>query len=237
MICSTGGCPSYPFISLKGSPGSFFCFSWLATENPSREVATKDHSSSKPWAPQTQKQKWTLVSKTLRAAQNRGLLKGGLGEGCFQMAVALQFVLASATAMLVPFLASLANPPTRSAKATICVFAKRVVHSGAISSLFCKMSPTRCGQFDMSFGSENTRSKSPPFPKGPKIEKIQSRLKISISLENFNLDWKFQSWPSEFPTKNRGLLGVGIEIFNLDWKFQSRRAILRHFFNLWALRV
>ena len=93
----------------------------------------------------------------------RGLLKGGLGEGCFQMAVALQFVLASATAMLVPFLASLANPPTRSAKATICVFAKRVVHSGAISSLFCKMSPTRCGQFDMSFGSENTRSKSPPL--------------------------------------------------------------------------
>ena len=81
------------------------------------------------------------------------------------MAVALQFVLASATAMLVPFLASLANPPTRSAKATICVFAKRVVHSGAISSLFCKMSPTRCGQFDMSFGSENTRSKSPPFSK------------------------------------------------------------------------
>ena len=26
------------------------------------------------------------------------------------------------------------------------------------------------------------------FPKGPKIEKIQSRLKISISLEHFNLD-------------------------------------------------
>ena len=75
-----------------------------------------------------------------------------------------------------------------------------------------------------------------PHPKGPKIEKIQSRLKISISLENFNLDWKFQSWPSEFPTKNRGLLGVEIEIFNLDWKFQSRRAIL-NFFNLWALRA
>ena len=26
------------------------------------------------------------------------------------------------------------------------------------------------------------------FPEGPKIEKIQSRLKFSISLENFNLD-------------------------------------------------
>ena len=105
----------------------------------------------------------------------RGLLKGGLGEGCFQMAVALQFVLASATAMLVPFLGSLANPPTRSAKATICVFAKRVVHSGAISSLFCKMSPTRCGQFDMSFGSENTRSKSPPFSKPRVCPRDKSR--------------------------------------------------------------
>ena len=27
-----------------------------------------------------------------------------------------------------------------------------------------------------------------PFPKGPKIEKNQSRLKFSILLENFNLD-------------------------------------------------
>ena len=88
-----------------------------------------------------------------------------MGKGVSKWQWHLQFVLASATAMLVPFLASLANPPTRSAKATICAFAKRVVHSGAISSLFCKMSPTRCGQFDMSFGSENTRSKSPPFSK------------------------------------------------------------------------
>ena len=56
------------------------------------------------------------------------------------------------------------------------------------------------------------------FPKGPKIEKNQSRLKISIPPENFNLDWKFQSWPSEFPTENRGLLGGSLEIFNLDWK-------------------
>ena len=30
--------------------------------------------------------------------------------------------------------------------------------------------------------------KSEHFPKGPKIEKNKSRLKISISLENFNLD-------------------------------------------------
>ena len=39
------------------------------------------------------------------------------------------------------------------------------------------------------------------FPKGPKIEKIQSRLKFSISLEIFNLDLKFSISTSEFPTK------------------------------------
>ena len=46
LIFSTGGCPSYPFIPLKGAPGTLF--SGLVTENPSREVATKDHSSSNP---------------------------------------------------------------------------------------------------------------------------------------------------------------------------------------------
>ena len=49
-----------------------------------------------------------------------------------------------------------------------------------------------------------------PGPKGPKIEKNQSRLKISISIENFN------PGPSEFPTKTRGLVGGSLEIFNLD---------------------
>ena len=58
---------------------------------------------------------------------------------------------------------------------------------------------------------------------------FQSRLKISISLEIFN------PGPSQFPTKKRGLVGGSLEDFNLDWKFQSRRAILI-FFNLWALR-
>ena len=52
-------------------------------------------------------------------------------------------------------------------------------------------------------------------PKGPKIEKFQSCLIFPISLEIFNLDWNFQSWPSEFPTENRGLVGA------LAWKFQS----------------
>ena len=49
LIFSAGGCPSYPvyfFKSLKGALGTLF--SWLMTENPSREVATKDHSSSNP---------------------------------------------------------------------------------------------------------------------------------------------------------------------------------------------
>ena len=68
-----------------------------------------------------------------------------------------------------------------------------------------------------------------------RLKKNQSRLKFSIPIEYFNPDWKFQSWPSEFPTKKRGLLGGSLEIFNLDWKFQSRRSIL-NLFNLWALR-
>ena len=60
LILSTGGCPSHPsiplkgavgtpFIPLKGAPGTLF--SWLVplvTENPYREVATKDHFASDP---------------------------------------------------------------------------------------------------------------------------------------------------------------------------------------------
>ena len=45
LTFSTGGCPSYPFnfYSFKRGPWyPVFC------ENPSREVATKDHSSSNP---------------------------------------------------------------------------------------------------------------------------------------------------------------------------------------------
>ena len=43
LIFSTGGCPSYPFYSSKRGP-------WYPVfrENPSREVATEDHSSSNP---------------------------------------------------------------------------------------------------------------------------------------------------------------------------------------------
>ena len=48
----------------------------------------------------------------------------------------------------------------------------------------------------------------------------QSRLKISIALEMFN------PGPSEFPTKSRGLVGGSLENFNVDWRFQSLRAIL-----------
>ena len=46
LIFSTGGAPRTLFISLKVVPGTLF--SWPVTENPSREVATKDHSSSNP---------------------------------------------------------------------------------------------------------------------------------------------------------------------------------------------
>ena len=50
--------------------------------------------------------------------------------------------------------------------------------------------------FGNNFGAQGT-------PKGPKIEKNQSCLNFSISLENFNLAWKFQSGSSEFHTKIR----------------------------------
>ena len=43
LTFSTGGCPSCPFYSFTRGPWyPVFC------ENPSREVATKDHSSSNP---------------------------------------------------------------------------------------------------------------------------------------------------------------------------------------------
>ena len=68
------------------------------------------------------------------------------------------------------------------------------------------------------------------YPKGPKIEKIQDRppgLKVSIEIENFNLD------PQQTPIFCGEFWGSGIEIFNRDRIFQSRL----NFFNLWALRV
>ena len=43
LIFSAGGCPSYPFYSFKRGP-----WNPVFGENPSRAVATKDHSSSKP---------------------------------------------------------------------------------------------------------------------------------------------------------------------------------------------
>ena len=58
----------------------------------------------------------------------------------------------------------------------------------------------------------------PHFPKGPKIEKNQSRLKFSISIEIFN------PGPSEFPTKigiwwvARLKISISIENFNPGWR-------------------
>ena len=48
----------------------------------------------------------------------------------------------------------------------------------------------------------------PKNPKGPRIEKIQSRLKFSIL--TFSI-----------PHKNRGLVGGSLEIFNLAWKLRD----------------
>ena len=72
-----------------------------------------------------------------------------------------------------------------------------------------------------------------PNPKGPKIEKIQSRLKFSISLGNFNPDWDVQSWPSEFPTKKiRGLVGGSLEIFQSRLKISIPEGDLEFFQSL-----
>ena len=49
-----------------------------------------------------------------------------------------------------------------------------------IIRLVGRISKSACGKYG--------RSLSPQNPKGPKIEKNQSRLKISISIEHFNLD-------------------------------------------------
>ena len=69
------------------------------------------------------------------------------------------------------------------------------------------------------------------IPKGPRIEKFQSRLKFSIPLEIFNLDWKFQSRPSEFPTENRGWW-----VARLKFSISLENFKILNFFNLWALR-
>ena len=56
---------------------------------------------------------------------------------------------------------------------------------------------------------------------GPKIEKNQSRLKFSISIDFFNLDWNFQSRTFRIPTKigvgrvARLKISISIENFNL----------------------
>ena len=72
-----------------------------------------------------------------------------------------------------------------------------------------------------------------PYPKGPNLEKIQDRLKFSISLENFNLAWKFQSWPPEFPTKKIGVWWVArLKMSSLLENFKILKI-----FKIWALRV
>ena len=66
--------------------------------------------------------------------------------------------------------------------------------------------------------------------------KFQSRLKVSISLENFNPD--LDNSPQQEPYfQSRLKISISIDNFNLRlvaWKFQSRSEIL-NLFNLWAL--
>ena len=63
--------------------------------------------------------------------------------------------------------------------------------------------------------------------------KFQARLKFSISIENFNLAWNFQSRTFRIPHKNKDFGGwLAWNFQSREWKFQSRFI----FFNLWALR-
>ena len=61
------------------------------------------------------------------------------------------------------------------------------------------------------------------------MKKTQSRLRNSISLEKFNLAWKFPSWPSEFPTE-KGLWWVTCLKCSISFeKCQSQREFLIFF--------
>ena len=65
-----------------------------------------------------------------------------------------------------------------------------VLHaSGVFPAAFRLFASALPGAFSAHFSAVfEVRRSGPLYPKGPKIEKIQSRLKFSISLENFNLD-------------------------------------------------
>ena len=68
------------------------------------------------------------------------------------------------------------------------------------------------------------RLKKNPFP----------RLKLSISIENANLAWQFQSWPSEFPTKI-GVWWVPLARLKFSMSLENFKILI--FFNHWALRA
>ena len=71
-------------------------------------------------------------------------------------------------------------------------------------------------------------------PEGPTIKKIQSRSRLKISIEIFNLDRKFQSQRLDFPTRIGPRWVARSKItFSLE-NFQSRSRS-RIFVDLWAL--
>ena len=87
LIFSTGGCPSYPFYPFKRGP--WYLFLWVLTENPSREVATKDHLSSNPRkgnppdlktkvdASKVDVKGFPIVVPSRSPKKSRGTMKGG----------------------------------------------------------------------------------------------------------------------------------------------------------------
>ena len=81
------------------------------------------------------------------------------------------------------------------------------------------------------------------YPKGPKIEKIQSRLKFSISLENFNLACNFQSRRFRIPhkngreTKEQQLKGKIVSaLFHTFWQFSTHFHTFSEFFRIFPPR-
>ena len=73
LIISAGWCPLCPVYSFKKGP--WYPFSWLVTENPSREVATKDHFTSNPRKgnPPDLKTKLDVSKVDVKGFPNRGV--------------------------------------------------------------------------------------------------------------------------------------------------------------------
>ena len=76
------------------------------------------------------------------------------------------------------------------------------------------MHPKNSQSQSLRFQIANLKSQLLPL-KAHILKNNQSRLKFLISLENFILARKCQSRPSDFPAKDKALMGGSLEIFSL----------------------